>query len=146
MKRPVVGLGPGSFRAREALVRAEALYTEAIGEDDPGDHFRTLYLAALRGASAVIEYHTAEGAITATMRRRSRNAWVLLGSLPGQWSQWAAYFAGFSGRRAAVEAGAVHRVTEEDAEELFRSVGQFLDRVQELLGPAGRSAASKGVA
>lgn len=138
---PTIASGPGRFRAREALRRAEELYMAAIGEDDNGDQFRTLYLAALRGAAAVIELH-AEGA----PRRRSRNAWVLLSAVPGEWARWGGYFAGFSSRRAAVEAGAAHRVTEEDSDELFRSVGQFLDQVQELVNGAGHGAGIQGVA
>lgn len=136
------GAGPGSYRARQALARAEDLYMAAMGEDDVGDHFRMLYLAALRGAAAVIEWHGAGGA----QRRRTRNAWLLLASVPGEWARWGEYFAAFSGRRAAVEAGAAHRVTPEDADELFRGVGRFLDCVQELVAHGGAAAGAQGVA
>src|SRR5437899_13079562 len=66
---------PGrSGRAGGLLDRAERMLLQASAEPDPRERFRTAYLAALRGAGAVLAFTGADRA----PRARSRNAWVLM--------------------------------------------------------------------
>jgi hypothetical protein len=81
------------------LRKADALLEEAIGAGDPADRFRCAYLAALRGAGAVL---AAAPAGAGSKRKRSGNAWVLMDAAAPAFGAWSKFFAGWSAARAAV--------------------------------------------
>ncbi|WSI97039.1 SAV_6107 family HEPN domain-containing protein [Nocardia sp. NBC_01329] len=130
--RSVHPVQPG--RAGMLLRRADGLLMEAAGERDPRERFRVAYLAALRGAGAVLAL---TGADTAP-RARSRNAWVMLQRAAPEFVMWADYFSGHSATRAALEAGLPREVDEEWADEFASRVGAFLHDVEDLIAPAAR--------
>lgn len=112
--------------ARVLLRRADALLEEAAGATDPAERFLAAYIAALRGAGALLA-----AVDPAPKRGRSRSAWVRIGSSAPDLAEWSAYFAGWSSVRASVEAGSVDRMTEEDADSFFVQVGRFLHAVDD---------------
>nr|WP_280414015.1 SAV_6107 family HEPN domain-containing protein [Nocardia carnea] len=116
------------------LQRADGLLMEAAGENDPSERFRVAYLAALRGAGAVLAL---TGADTAP-RARSRNAWVMLQRAAPEFVMWADYFSGHSATRAALEAGLPREIDEARADEFYARVGAFLHDVEDLIAPAAR--------
>ncbi|WP_369603986.1 SAV_6107 family HEPN domain-containing protein, partial [Klebsiella variicola] len=73
-----------------------------MGAGDPADRFRCAYLAALRGAGAVL---AAAPAGAGSKRKRSGNAWVLMDAAAPAFGAWSKFFAGWSATRAAVETG-----------------------------------------
>src|SRR6266702_559808 len=76
---------PGrSGRAGGLLDRADGLLLQAAAEPDPRERFRTAYLAALRGAGAVLALTGADRA----PRARSRNAWVLMQQAAPEFVMW----------------------------------------------------------
>lgn len=79
-------------RAGDLLRKADGLLLEAQGERDPAERFRIAYLAALRGAGAVLALTGADRA----PRARSRNAWVLMQRAAPEFVMWADYFTGQS--------------------------------------------------
>lgn len=121
-------------RAGILLQRADGLLMEAAGESDPSERFRVAYLAALRGAGAVLAL---TGADTAP-RARSRNAWVMLQRAAPEFVMWADYFSGHSATRAALEAGLPREIDEARADEFYARVGAFLHDVEDLIAPAAR--------
>ncbi|NUS43974.1 MAG: hypothetical protein HOQ24_09835 [Mycobacteriaceae bacterium] len=106
---------------------------QAAGEPQPAERFRLAYLAALRGAGAVVD-----SPVAARGRGRSRNAWVLLVRAAPEFTMWADYFAEFSDTRAALEAGISRTVTARHADEFFARVGAFLHDVEDLIGDPAR--------
>ncbi|MFI2234275.1 SAV_6107 family HEPN domain-containing protein [Nocardia testacea] len=116
------------------LRRADGLLMEAAGERDPRERFRVAYLAALRGAGAVLAL---TGADTAP-RARSRNAWVMLQRAAPEFVMWADYFSGHSATRAALEAGLPRDIDEVAADEFSSRVAAFLHDVEDLIAPAAR--------
>ncbi|GGL04490.1 hypothetical protein GCM10011588_18820 [Nocardia jinanensis] len=131
-ERSVHPVQPG--RAGMLLRRADGLLMEAAGERDPRERFRVAYLAALRGAGAVLAL---TGADTAP-RARSRNAWVMLQRAAPEFVMWADYFSGHSATRAALEAGLPRDIDAEWADEFSSRVGAFLHDVEDLIAPAAR--------
>ena len=132
----------GSNRsARELLARADRLLMDAVGEDDPRERFQVAYLAALRGAAAVL----AADPRGKPARPRSRNAWVLLAAVAPEFVMWADYFAGHSETRAALESGITRNVTEPQADEFFDRVGAFLHDVEDLVGDDARLRPERGL-
>lgn len=121
-------------RAGTLLERADGLLMQAAGESDPRERFRTAYLAALRGAGAVLAF---TGADTAP-RARSRNAWVLLQRAAPEFVMWADYFGAHSETRAALEAGLDRDVGVAEADEFRSRVAAFLHDVEDLLASAAR--------
>lgn len=121
-------------RAGMLLRRADGLLMEAAGESDPGERFRVAYLAALRGAGAVLALTGADAA----PRARSRNAWVMLQRAAPEFVMWADYFSGHSATRAALEAGLPRDIDETWADEFSSRVGAFLHDVEDLIAPAAR--------
>ncbi|MGK8465754.1 SAV_6107 family HEPN domain-containing protein [Nocardia cyriacigeorgica] len=121
-------------RAGMLLRRADGLLMEAAGEHDPRERFRTAYLAALRGAGAVL---AATGA-DAAPRARSRNAWVMLQRAAPEFVMWADYFGSHSETRAALEAGLPREIGHTQADEFYSRVGAFLHDVEDLIAPAAR--------
>ncbi|MCX0274330.1 SAV_6107 family HEPN domain-containing protein [Nocardia zapadnayensis] len=130
--RSVHPVQPG--RAGMLLRRADGLLMEAAGEQDPRERFRVAYLAALRGAGAVLAL---TGADTAP-RARSRNAWVMLQRAAPEFVMWADYFSGHSATRAALEAGLPREIDEAAADEFSSRVAAFLHDVEDLIAPAAR--------
>jgi hypothetical protein len=126
---------PGvSQGATGLLARADRLLMAAVGEDDPRERFLAAYLAALRGAGAVL-------ASTASQRRareRSRNAWVLMARSAPEFAMWSDYFAEFSDTRAALEAGIAREVSQRQADDFYARVEAFLHDVEDLIGDPAR--------
>ncbi|MEU8894297.1 SAV_6107 family HEPN domain-containing protein [Nocardia sp. NPDC048505] len=128
-------------RAGTLLKRADGLLMEAAGEHDPRERFRTAYLAALRGAGAVLAFTGADAA----PRARSRNAWVLLQRAAPEFVMWADYFSAHSEVRAALEAGLDREVDDHQADEFYSRVGAFLHDVEDLLTATSRLRPAPGL-
>lgn len=118
----------GSGRAGALLDRADALLSQSVGAGSPADRFHSAYLAALRGAGAVLA--EAPGG----RRTRTRNAWILMADAAPDFAAWADYFAGHSATRAAIEAGMSRPLTDREADEFFLEVGRFLQAVDDHIG------------
>jgi hypothetical protein len=140
-----VGRRGRATRKNALLDRADRLLIEASGEADPRERFRAGYLAALRGAGAVLAVTSA----SAPARAKNRSAWVLMARAAPEFVMWSDYFAGFSATRAALEAGLNRDVASAEADEFCARVEAFLHDVEDLIGddsrlrpmdPAGRSA------
>ncbi|WP_245662369.1 SAV_6107 family HEPN domain-containing protein [Nocardia vermiculata] len=116
-------------RAGGLLDRADAMVLHAWAETDPCERLRTAYLAALRGAGAVL---AATGADHAP-RARSRNAWVLMQQAAPEFVMWADYFSSFSETRAALEAGLPRAISDTQADEFAARVEAFLRDVEDAL-------------
>ncbi|WP_072688655.1 SAV_6107 family HEPN domain-containing protein [Rhodococcus marinonascens] len=114
------------------LDRADALLSQSVGAGAPADRFHSAYLAALRGAGAVLA--TAERTSSGNRRTRTRNAWVLLAHAAPDLASWADYFASHSATRAAIEAGMSRILTDWEADEFFVEVGRFLQAVEDRIG------------
>jgi hypothetical protein len=121
-------------RAGKLLKKADGLLMQAAGEEDPRERFRTAYLAALRGAGAVLAFTGADAA----PRARSRNAWVLLQRAAPEFVMWADYFSARSETRAALEAGLDRDVDDQQADEFYSRVGAFLHDVEDLIDVGAR--------
>lgn len=116
--------------ARRLLARADSLLSESISAGSAQDLFLGAYLAALRGAGAVLA--DVEG--TAGGRsRRTRNAWVRLAESAPELASWSDFFAQYSATRAAVEAGASRSLSAAEADRFFTEVGRFLHEVESYL-------------
>ncbi|WP_307829799.1 SAV_6107 family HEPN domain-containing protein [Antrihabitans stalagmiti] len=127
--------GPGNTRGpRVLLERADRLLMDAVGEDDPRERFQVAYLAALRGAAALL----AGSAPAKPTRERSRSAWVLMARAAPEFVMWADYFADHSATRAALEAGLSRDVTVAEADDFYTRVGAFLHDVEDAVGDGGR--------
>src|SRR5207249_3632443 len=100
----------------------------------PRERFLAAYLAALRGAGAVL----ASTAAQRSGRERSRNAWVLMARAAPEFVMWADYFAEHSDTRAALEAGIARPVTDRQADDFYSRVGAFLHDVEDLVGDPAR--------
>jgi hypothetical protein len=105
-------------QARHGLAAAE---WEAVS----GEKFSQAYLAALRGAAAVLVLHGRPH----RGRARPTSAWVLLGKVAPEMSEWAGFFAAHSATSAAVQAGINRSVTPRSADDLARQTAQFLSIV-----------------
>jgi hypothetical protein len=121
-------------RKHALLDRADRLLIEAMGEPDPRERFRAGYLAALRGAGAVLALTSA----SAPTRAKSRSAWVLMARAAPEFVMWSDYFAGFSTTRAALEAGIHREVAPAEADEFCARVAAFLHDVEDLIGDESR--------
>lgn len=118
--------------------------TEAAFELRPGDRYALAHLAALRAAAAVLAARAqptrAPASTQATSRtakrvRRAgpRSAWALLAEVSPALGEWAEFFAGGAGKRAAAEAG-LDVVCAREADDLLRDTETFLGEVETLLG------------
>lgn len=138
------GRRPVSVQAATLLRRADGLLSEAAGAGESAERFRCAYLAALRGAAAILA--AAEGKARAAARRpRSRSAWVLMARAAPEFAAWADYFAEHSALRASVEAGVTGAVAGVDADRFYGEVGRFLTEVEDFLTAVGRSGGDRGV-
>jgi hypothetical protein len=111
------------------LAQARRGLAEAERETAPGERFIGAYLAALRGAAAVL---AARGR-PHRGRARPASTWVLLDSVAPELREWSAFFAGNSAARAAAQAGITGKVTAESAAELVRAATSFLELVRRLV-------------
>ena len=124
-----LGVSPRAFAL---LGRADSLLSEAacVSDAEVPERFRLAYIAAVRGAAAVL----AARPYKQTRRRGSRSAWALLVAAAPELSAWAEYFSGHSAMRSAIEAGVSSSVTLVEAGQLLREAGRFLDVVEEVIG------------
>lgn len=132
-KRAPAAHGVPGDRSKVLLARADRLLMEAVGESDPRERFLAAYLAALRGAGAVIA-----ALDPVKPRRGSRSAWVLLIKAAPEFVMWADYFADHSATRAALEAGISRPVSAEAADDFCTRVGAFVHDVEDLIGDESR--------
>ena len=104
------------------LAQAEAGLAAAELEEDAARRFAEAYLAALRGAAALLAMrgrpHRA--------RSRPMSVWTLLSSVAPEMREWAAFFASCSATRASVQAGITRAVGTRAADDLSRQSAQFL--------------------
>jgi hypothetical protein len=111
------------------LAQARRGLAEAERETAPAERFIGAYLAALRGAAAVL---AARGR-PHRGRARPASTWVLLDSVAPELREWSAFFASNSAARAAAQAGISGKVTAESAAELVRAATPFLELVRRLV-------------
>ena len=112
------------------LAQARRVLAEAEGQRDPGERFRLAHLAALRMGAAVV----ADRGRPAAARRRLVSVWTLIDTVAPEWREWAAVFAAGAPVRAAVEAGALHAVSQRQADDQVRDAATFLRLVESSLG------------
>ena len=116
---------PSPSAVLDLLAAARRGLSAAALASSAADRFAAAHLAALRAAAAVLASRT-------TPRRGSRNAWVLLGRVAPELSEWAAFFSSPSTFRAAIEAGR-EAVTARRADDLMRDAETFVGLVEALL-------------
>jgi len=109
-------------QAENGLVAAEL-------ENVPAQRFAAAYLAALRGAAALLALRGRPH----RGRARPMSVWTLLSSVAPELREWAAFFASCSSTRASVQAGITRAVSTRSADDLVRQTGQFLDLVARLI-------------
>ncbi|WFR70847.1 SAV_6107 family HEPN domain-containing protein [Prescottella defluvii] len=105
--------------------------SEAAGAGESAERFRYAYLAALRGAAAVLAATEGKARAAASRRPRSRSAWVLMARAAPEFAAWADYFAEHSALRASVEAGVTRAIADVDADRFYGEVGRFLTAVED---------------
>ncbi|MDV6267425.1 SAV_6107 family HEPN domain-containing protein [Rhodococcus globerulus] len=128
------GSGSAGGLAWNLLGKADSLLAESVGAGDASERFRCAYLAALRGAGAVL----AVGATGSGRRKKSGNAWTRLDADAPTFGAWSSYFAGWSNTRAAVETGMQVDLSDADADGFSVEVGRFLTAVEDFVGQAHR--------
>jgi hypothetical protein len=111
------------------LAQARRGLADAERETAPAERFIGAYLAALRGAAAVL---AARGR-PHRGRARPASTWVLLDSVAPELREWSAFFASNSAARAAAQAGITGKVTAESAAALVRAATPFLELVRRLV-------------
>ncbi|MGB3769658.1 MAG: SAV_6107 family HEPN domain-containing protein [Rhodococcus sp. (in: high G+C Gram-positive bacteria)] len=118
----------GYARARMLLGRADAILGDAAGAPSAADLFLESYVAALRGAGALLD------AVDPVPKRgASRSAWVRMRTAAPEFAEWSAYFSAYSAVRASIEAGSADRLDAAEADEFFSQVGRFLHSVEDRL-------------
>lgn len=132
---------PVSSRAATLLDRADELLSAAAGTPEPSERFHLAYLAALRGAGAVLAGAELR-AVRPARRPRTRNAWVLMARAEPEFAAWADFFADRSDTRAAIEAGVTRSVPADEASRFYDEVGRFLHEVEDYLTSADDPSAS----
>ncbi|KDN19843.1 hypothetical protein DV20_22340 [Amycolatopsis rifamycinica] len=120
---------PASPAAAGLLAQARRGLAEAAQETRPAERFIGAYLAALRGAAAVL---AARGR-PHRGRARPASTWVLLDSVAPELREWSAFFASNSATRAAAQAGITGKVTAESAAGLVGAATPFLELVRRLV-------------
>jgi hypothetical protein len=120
---------PAAPVAAGLLAQARRGLAEAERETAPAERFIGAYLAALRGAAAVL---AARGR-PHRGRARPASTWVLLDSVAPELREWSAFFEGNSAARAAAQAGITGKVSAESAAELVRAATPFLELVRRLV-------------
>ncbi|SEC23853.1 hypothetical protein SAMN04489727_3057 [Amycolatopsis tolypomycina] len=120
---------PASPAAAGLLAQARRGLAEAVQESRPAERFIGAYLAALRGAAAVL---AARGR-PHRGRARPASTWDLLDSVAPELREWSAFFASNSATRAAAQAGITGKVTAESAAGLVGAATPFLELVRRLV-------------
>lgn len=115
------------------LRKADDLLSSAAGADTAAERFRLAYLAALRGAGAVVAAAEVRTAHRVSRRPVTRNAWLLMARADESFAEWADFFADRSATRASVEAGALRVVGENESGAFYDEVGHFLHDVESCL-------------
>jgi len=128
---------PGSVPS--LLTQARQIWAEAVLEPQPAEKYRCAHIAALRAAASVLALK-ARPALTGN--RKPTSAWVLLNRLAPELGDWSAYFSDSAQRRAAIEAGSLSVVSERDADDLLRAVGEFIAIVERMAGVLSLGVAS----
>ena len=114
----------------ELLTIARRGVEDAARTRSEGLRFATAHLAALRAATAVL----ASRARPAPRRRNCvTSVWALLTLVAPELGEWADYFATGAAKRAAAEAGIPRVVSPREADDLLRSVEQFVAVVEATL-------------
>ncbi|WP_345001901.1 SAV_6107 family HEPN domain-containing protein, partial [Tsukamurella soli] len=113
------------------LDRADQFLSRAGGAPRPEDQYREIYLAALRGAAAVL----AERETGARRGSASRNAWVRLAKVAPAYAEWVSYFTAVSGLVAALEVASGRSVSDGDVAALHARVQTFLNLIEDELAP-----------
>ncbi|MEU6644165.1 SAV_6107 family HEPN domain-containing protein [Saccharomonospora sp. NPDC046836] len=113
---------PAAPAAVSLLTQARHGLAEAGREADPVRRFISAYLSALRAAAAVL---AARGR-PHRGRAKPESVWTLLESAAPELQQWAVFFAAYSARQAAAQAGVTRRITAESTDELFVQAGRFV--------------------
>ena len=108
----------------QAKSSAEYFYSRAA-EEDPRESIRCSYLEAVKGAGIVLAVHPR----IAKTRPLTRDVWTLLGRLSAEWEEDIVYFRQLATLRRDIEMGLSVAVSAEMANEVFRRVGRFLDRI-----------------
>jgi hypothetical protein len=121
------------------LSQAKTTWAEAVLEPRATEKYRSAHVAALRAAAAVLALRARP---VAASRRRPTSAWVLLEAVAPELAEWTVYFADSAHRRAAIEAGATTVVSERDADDLLRAVGEFIGIVERMVGVLALGVAS----
>lgn len=124
---------PTSARAASLLRKADDLLSGAAGAESPAERFRLAYLAALRGAGAVVAVAEVRAPKRPARRPRTRNAWMLMARADEAFTEWSDYFADRSATRASVEAGVARAVGADEADGFYDEVGRFLHDVEGYL-------------
>ncbi|MFE0026589.1 SAV_6107 family HEPN domain-containing protein [Amycolatopsis sp. NPDC059021] len=120
---------PAPPAAAGLLAQARRGLAEAEREQEPAERFVGAYLAALRGAAAVL---AARGR-PHRGRARPASGWVLLDAVAPELKEWSAFFAANSATRAAAQAGITGKVTPELAAGLLRAATMFLELVRRVV-------------
>ncbi|MFD9893666.1 SAV_6107 family HEPN domain-containing protein [Amycolatopsis sp. NPDC059027] len=120
---------PAPPAAAGLLAQARRGLAEAEREPEPAERFVGAYLAALRGAAAVL---AARGR-PHRGRARPASGWVLLDAVAPELKEWSAFFAANSATRAAAQAGITGKVTPELAAGLLRAAAMFLELVRRVV-------------
>ena len=122
-----------SSASNDLMCAARRSLTEAIVARTPAERFAAAHLAALRGAAAVLAARS-----RATDRAQLRSVWTVLPEFAGEFTEWAAFFAAGSGKRAGAQLG--HAVVSaREADDLIRDAEAFLARVAGSLGLSHQS-------
>jgi hypothetical protein len=111
------------------LAQAEVSLRAAEMEDFPAQRFAEAYLAALRGAAALLALRGRPH----RGRARPMSVWTLLSSVVPELREWAAFFASCSSTRASVQAGITRAVSTRSADDLVRQSGQFIELVARMI-------------
>ena len=117
------------------LERSAESLREAITCTDVPQRYALAHVSALRATAALL----AARARPTSVRRRQKNAWVLLAEVAPELSEWASFFSAGAAKRAAAEAGSRRAVTEREADDLVRDADRFLALVESSLGLTGHA-------
>ncbi|GAA2799893.1 SAV_6107 family HEPN domain-containing protein [Saccharopolyspora taberi] len=117
--------------ALSLLVQARGHLLDAKQASRPADRYVCAHLAALRAATAVVVARA-----WSLEHAKPTSVWRLLADSAPELRDWADFYAARSDRRAAAEAG-IPGVTGQDADQLLRRSGEFLDIVGRSLLGAG---------
>jgi len=141
MDRSECGAAPSAIALLRSA-RDELAATDC--EASAGGKYVAAHLAASRAAAAVV---TARGAGVTPRGRASRSVWELLPQVEPTLSDWAAFFAAGTGKRAAAEAGLPRAVSLREANDLLKDAEMFVSIAECAVAiPAQRPSAPSSAA